>query len=197
VMDTVALPRLFLACRTPVFGTDGYYAASIAGAILGLRTGSRLERSLVREQRVASQASAFTYDLAKGSDLLVVDVTAMPGVSADRLEDAVMRELDRMQSGGVTEREVARAVALIETAFVVSLQSAADRADQLSRFATYFGDATLANRQVERYRATTAEMVSQFVRDHLGRDNRALLLYLPVEGDADESPAAEMAEVGA
>lgn len=193
VTDDVALPRMFLACRSPVFGSDGYYAASIASAVLGLRTNSRLERSLVREQRIASQASAFTYDLAKGSDLFVVDVTAMPGVDPQQLEDAVMLELDTMQQHGVTEREVARAVALVETAFVIGLQSAADRADQLSRFATYFGDASLANHQVERYRATTATMVSDFARERLGRDNRAILMYLPAA--PDDAPAQDDALV--
>ncbi|HYW31583.1 MAG TPA: pitrilysin family protein [Gemmatimonas sp.] len=191
VHDAVALPRVFVACRTPVFGDDGYYAASLAAAVLGLRTGSRLERSLVRGQRIASQASAFTYDLAKGSDLLVVDAMAHPGVSPERLEGAVMAELDRMHADGVTEAEVARALALIETGFVTSLQSAAERADQLSRFATYFGDASLANEQVERYQRTTAAQVSALARERLGPDNRAVLCYLPQENTAgDDVPDA-------
>ena len=181
VTDAVALPRLFVACRTPVFGTDGYYAASVAAAILGLRTGSRLEQSLVRQQRVASQAAAFTYDLAKGSDLLVVDATAHQDVSVEQLERAVLAELDRMHADGVTDTEVQRARALIETSFVTSLQSAGERADQLSRFATYFGDPTLVNRQAERYAAVDASAVSSLARERLGPDNRALLFYLPAE----------------
>jgi predicted Zn-dependent peptidase len=195
VTDAVALPRLFVACRTPVFGSDGYYAASIASAILGLRTGSRLEQSLVRGKRVASQASAFTYDLAKGSDLLIVDATAHGDVSADQLEAAVLAELDLLHEHGVTEDEVARARALIETSFVTSLQSAAERADQLSRFATYFGDANLANEQVSRYQAVTAADVTQLAKERLGPDNRALLLYVPAPdgaADADGEAAAVM-----
>jgi predicted Zn-dependent peptidase len=194
VMDTVALPRLFVACRTPVFGSDGYYAASLAAAILGLRTGSRLEQSLVRRQRVASSAGAFTYDLAKGSDLLIVDVTAQRDVSAERLESAVLAELDQIHRDGVHADEVSRALALIETSFVTSLQSAAERADQLSRFATYFGDAQLANEQVERYRAVTADDVTRLVRERLGPDNRALLLYLPAPDVADNDAADESAD---
>src|SRR5205823_5801786 len=65
VEDTAMLPRLFLAFRSPPLGTDGYYAASVAGAILGSRKGSRLYRRLVRERQVASEASAFTFDLSK------------------------------------------------------------------------------------------------------------------------------------
>ena len=47
VEDDVSLPRLYLAFRSPVFGSDGYYAASVARAVLGMRQGSRLYRSLV------------------------------------------------------------------------------------------------------------------------------------------------------
>lgn len=196
VPDAVALPRLFVACRTPVFGSDGYYAASLAAAILGLRTGCRLEQSLVRKQRLASQASAFTYDLAKGSDLLVIDATAHPDVTPEQLEAAVLAELDLMHQHGVTDVEVQRARALIETSFVTSMQSAAERADQLSRFATYFGDASLINEQVERYGATTTAAVSALARERLGPDNRALLLYVPAEEQPD-TERAEMAEASA
>lgn len=196
VPDAVALPRVFVACRTPVFGSDGYYAASLAAAVLGLRSGCRLEQSLVRRQRVASQASAFTYDLAKGSDLLVVDATAHPDVTAEQLEAAVLAELDLMHTQGVTEDEVQRARALIETGFVTSMQSAAERADQLSRFATYFGDASLINTQVARYQAVSAADVSRLARERLGPDNRVVLLYVPADG-AETDAEAQAMEVGA
>ena len=197
VYDQVALPRLFLALRSPVFGSRPYYDASVASAILGLRTGSRLERHLVRERRIASQASAFTFDLSKGADLLVVDVTAMPGVSAAQLEDAVSEQLDMMHEKGVEDREVARAVALVETSLVISMQSAADRADQLSRFTTYFGDPTLVNQQLDRYRAVTAASVSEFARERMGRDNRAHLMYLPADGNAAQENEDALVMAGA
>jgi predicted Zn-dependent peptidase len=185
VEDACALPRVFVASRMPVLGSDAYYAGSVLSAILGLRTGSRFERSLVRAQRVASSASCFTFDLSKGADLFVADVTALPGVAPETLERAVHAELDRVLEGGVTDAEVARAVALTETHFVTSLQSAAERADQLSRFATYFGEAALVNTQPARYRAVTAEAVSDFARSYLPLHNRATLLYVPAEGSVD------------
>jgi zinc protease len=196
VPDDVMLPRLFLALRSPVFGSDGYYAASVAGAILGMKRGSRLYRALVRDQQVASDAQAFTYDLAKGSDLLVVDVTARPETTVERLEEAVHAELDRLITDGVTPDEVARVVTLIETELVASLQSASDRADKLSMFTTYFGDPRLVNQQADRYRAVTAEQVNAFARERLGRDNRASLLYVPRAADVEPTQSdLAMAEV--
>ena len=185
VADDVMLPRIFLALRSPVFGSEQYYAASVTGAILGMKRGSRLYRALVREQQVAAEAQAFTYDLAKGSDLLVIDVTARPETSVGQLEDAVHAELDRLATGGVTAAEIARVVTLIETELVASLQSASERADKLSMFATYFGDPRLVNQQADRYRAVTVEQVNAFARERLGRDNRASLIFVPRAADVE------------
>jgi predicted Zn-dependent peptidase len=175
------VPRLYLAFRSPIFGSDEYYAASVAGAVLGMGKGSRLERALVRDRQVASAVNAFTFDLAKGADLLVVDATAHPGVPGDTLEREVAREIDALHEGGVSGAEVERAVALIETHYVSSLQEAGERADKLSMFATYFRDPALVNEQVECYRAVTPERVTRFARERLGPDNRASLLYVPRE----------------
>jgi predicted Zn-dependent peptidase len=104
-----------------------------------MRKGSRLHRALVRERQIAADAGAFTFDLAKGSDLLVVDVTARPEIPVAQLEEEVDREIDTLQRDGASGEEVERAIALIETDLVASLQSAGERADRLSMFATYFG----------------------------------------------------------
>ena len=106
-------------------------------------------------------------------------------VSPEQLEAAVLAELDLLHRDGVTDAEISRARALIETSFVTSLQSAAERADQLSRFATYFGDASIANEQVARYQATSAADVSALARERLGPNNRALLWFLPLEEHSD------------
>lgn len=192
IEDDVSLPRLYMAFRSPVFGSEGYYPASVAGAIIGMRRGSRLYRSLVRERQIAADVSAFTFDLAKGSDLLIVDVTARPEISAERLEKEVELEIDLLVKDGVAPEEVERAVALIQTDMITSLQSASDRADRISMFATLLGDPSLINEQADRYRAVTADRVNDFVRNYLGADNRAKLLYVPrtTVARADDSQLA-------
>lgn len=179
VEDDVQLPRVIVAMRVPPCGSEAWYAASVAGAVLGMRKGSRLYRRLVRETQVAADAGAYTFDLTKGADLLVVDATANGDVTPARLEQAVHDELDAFALDGITDAELSRALALIETDFVSSLQSASDRADTLSRFATYFGDASLVNAQPARYQRVTAAEVTAFAREWCTTDNRATLLYVP------------------
>jgi zinc protease len=196
VYDNVSLPRLFMAFRSPVFGSEKYYAASVLSAVLGLRNGSRLHRSLVRERQVAAETSAFTFDLAKGTDLLVVDVTARPEIGFTQLEEEVEREIDLLYGDGVTELEVKRAIALIETDLVASLQSAGERADRLSMFATYFNRPELINEQADRYRDVTAQRVDDLIAERFGQDNRASLLYVPKEGVESEDALALAAGTG-
>ena len=196
VADDVMVPRLFLALRSPVLGDDAYFPASVAGGVLGLGRGSRLYQQLVRERQLASAVSVFTFDLAKGSDLLIIDITGRPGVPGEALEAAVGEVLDIMQAEGVTAAELSRAVAMICTDLVSSLQSAQGRADKLSQFATYFGDPNLANTHVERFQQVTVDEVNRLARARLGRDNRASLLYVP-RGDDDGTTAGADAGDGA
>jgi len=191
VEDDVSLSRIYMAFRSPVFGSPEYYAASVAGAILGMRRGSRLYKSLVRERQVAADATAFTFDLAKGADILVIDVTARPETSAEQLEAEVTREVDLLRTDGVSDAEVERAVALIQTDMVTAMQTASERADRLSMFATLLGNPELVNEQADLYAAVTAERVNAFVRERTGPDNRAILIYIPRE-QAEIDAAVEL-----
>jgi zinc protease len=76
------------------------------------------------------------------------------------------------------------------------MQSAGERADKLSMFATYFGDPSLINEQVDCYRAVAVEQVTEFARQRMGEDNRASLLYVPAHaGPTTEREVRTAAEV--
>ncbi len=196
VSDDVVVPRLFMAFRVPPLGNTDHYTASVCAAILGMGKGSRLARTLVRGRQITSDVNVFTYDLAKSADLLVINALARPHVSAELLETEVVSEVDLLRDGGVTAAEVGRAVALLETGFVMAMQQASERAERLSMFATYFGDPTLVNKEIERYRSVNAEQVSGFARGWLGPDNRALLEFVPRDVPSDEVAGVAVATPG-
>ncbi|HET6680190.1 MAG TPA: pitrilysin family protein [Gemmatimonadaceae bacterium] len=193
VEDQVALPRLFVACRVPPFGTPEHVVARTLAAILGLRRGSRLHRVLVREREVAAEVGAFTFDLSKGNDLLIVDVLARGETSASVLEEEVERLLDTVHESGVTAAELERALALIETSFVSAMQSAGERADRLSMFATYFDEPRIVNEELAMFHRVTLADVNAFASRFLGRNNRVSLLYIPKPAPpaATDAPVVE------
>jgi zinc protease len=186
VRDDVMVPRLFLAFRSPPFGTRAYPTAVIVAALLGSGKGSRLHQELVRGRQLATTATAFTFDLTQGSDLLVLDATAHSHVAWEEMEHAVVSEVERLRTDGCTPAEVMRAVTLTTTAFASSMQSAQTRADRLSQFATHLGDPAFLNGYSESLGRVDAKAVDGFAQEWLGADNRASLLYLPREEPTED-----------
>lgn len=179
VEDDVVAARIFLTFRVPPCGSDEWYAASLLGALLGTGEGARLPRALVREQRIASDAGAYTFDLTKGADLLICDVTGRQGVALATLETALIAEIERLRGGSITAGERARALALLEASWLLQLQSAGLRADKLSQFATYFGNPQRLNEELARYQAVTVDAMQTAARELMGEDNRVSLAYVP------------------
>ena len=124
----------------------------------------------------------------------MVDVTARQGIPAELLEQEVAQEIDVIYRDGVEAEEVERAIAVIESDIVRSMQSAGDRADRLSMFAMYFRKPELVNDQPDRYRAVTTTAVNAFIRARLGENNRASLLYVPRDDAPGELVGATASE---
>jgi predicted Zn-dependent peptidase len=113
-------------------------------------------------------------------DLLILDVTAHPGVSADDLESAVAKEVERVVTQGVeAASDLPRANAVAENEYVLTLESSEGRADALSKFATYLGEPRLALEYADRLRAVTAEQMDRFAARYLRRQDQVTLLYVP------------------
>jgi zinc protease len=184
VSDDVAASRLFLAFRVPPFGTEGGVIATVCAALLGSRRGSILHRALVRDAQLATEVNSFTFDLPIAVDLLVVDVTAHPGVSGSQLEEAVAAEMSRVRATVVSATDIARAAAVAENDFVLGLESSEGRADELSKFASYLGEPRLAFSYAARLRGVTAEQVLEFAARYLQPTTQVSLLYVPKNGNA-------------
>ena len=177
----VPLPRLMVALRIPPFTDPRFEAIDLAAQILGQGRGSRLYRSLVREKRIARDASTFAFPLVAGGSMLLAFVTGYPGGDIAALEAALGDELDGMAQ--VTDAEVERGRTLAEAREVRGLESMSHRADLLSMYTTVFDDPTRLNSTVARIRAVETAQVRDVARSMFGADNRAVLAYLP-EGDA-------------
>jgi len=173
----VPLPRVLMAYRVPPFTDAGFYAADIAGSVLGTGRASRLYRSLVRERRVAKDVTSFVLPLTSGAGMLLVWATGFPDGDPCEIEDALAAEMEGLSS--VTDQEIERAVALTETALVRQVEQVGQRADLMSMFDQFFDDPARLNGELERLRAVTPADVSAFVGGFLGAENRAVLTYVP------------------
>ena len=185
VYDRVPLPRIFVGFRAPVYGDPRLDALDVAGQILAGGKGSRLHRRLVRDERIAQDVAIFTLGFVGGASVCAGWATVRPGVTVERVEAALLEELERLAVEPVSDDELARAFALIEADELGALQRVEERADRLSMYATLFDDPGLINRMLPRYLSVTADGIREVAAATFRPDNRLVLTYLPEAAPAD------------
>jgi zinc protease len=187
VRDRVPLPRVYVGFRAPAFGDPRLRSLEMAGQILAGGKGSRLHRRLVRGERIAQDVTFFVMGFVGGASIAAGWATVRPGIDVDRVEAAYLEELARIAREPVTEDELGRAKALVETEHLAALQRVEDRADQLSMYATLFDDPARINHELGGYLAVTAEDIRSVAAEVFREENRVVITYLPSEGAGDES----------
>ncbi|MFN8623070.1 MAG: pitrilysin family protein [Chloroflexota bacterium] len=181
VEDAVPLVRVHFAWRIPAYGTTDYEAIEVGTHILAGGRGSRAYRRLVRDERVAQDVAAFTLPLIAGATVLVGWVTVRPDADPDLAERLFLDEVQRLVDEPVTDDELLRARALIESAELGALARMEEVADRLSQFATYFDRPELINEQLERYLAVDAAAIRSVAERTFRPDNLAVITYVPAE----------------
>ena len=207
VYDKVPLPRVYVGFRAPVFGDPRLDALDIASQVLAGGKGSRLHRRLVRDERIAQDVALVALGFVGGASVCAGWATVRPGVPVERVEAALHEELDKLAREPISDDELARARALIETEELAALSRVEERADRLSMYATLFDDPDLINRMLGRYLSITAEQIRAVAADIFRADNRVVLTYLPelppadsasnTQDEAEEKPEQEAAELDA
>ncbi|HXU85034.1 MAG TPA: pitrilysin family protein [Verrucomicrobiae bacterium] len=185
VYDKVPLPRVYVGFRAPKFGDDRLDALDIAAQVLAGGKGSRLHRRLVRDERIAQDVALVALGFVGGASICVGWATLRPGVAVDQVEATLHEELDRLAREPISDDELARARALIETEELGGLSRVEERADRLSMYATLFDDPDLINRMLPRYLSVTAEQIRDVAAATFRADNRVVLTYLPELPPAD------------
>ena len=179
VPDDVPLERVHVGYRSPAFGTREFDALEVATHILAGGRGSRLYRRLVRDEQVAQDVALFALPLVAGSSIAAGWVTARPESDAATAEAILDEELERMTREPVTDDELARAHALVESAEFGALSRMDEVADRLSMYATYFDRPELVNEQLGRYLEVDAEAIRSVCAKILRPSERAVITYVP------------------
>jgi predicted Zn-dependent peptidase len=187
VLDKVPLPRVYVAFRAPVYGDTRLDALDIAAQVLAGGKGSRLHRRLVRDERIAQDVALFTLGFVGGASICAGWATVRPDVEVKRVEAALHEELERIGREPVSDDELERARALIESDELGALGRVEERADRLSMYATLFDDPDLINRMLPRYLAVSADEIRAVSASVFRADNRVVLTYLPDIPPADSA----------
>lgn len=179
----VPLPAALLIWQGPKAASPDAVVLQVAQGLLSLGDSSRLQQSLVREERVA-QSVGFEAQLNADAGLLVAHAIAAGGHSAAALVTPLMHELQRLAEEPITAAELDKVKAQLLTAALLKRQTALGLGEVLGQAALLGGDVQIVNRELNDLQAVTAGDVQRVLRREVLRGARVTVLY-----EAEAGPA--------
>ncbi len=184
-------PQAVARYHTVATGHRDEAALDVLGAILSGRTG-RLYKSLVLDQKVATNASAGQNGL-KWEGYFQLMATAAPGQTPEKVEQALYKEIEKLQTTRVEDRELQK----------VKNQSAADtfrrvQANFALMLQLLLADNTLGwrsfNEEPAKIQAVTADDIQRVAKTYFTPERRAVILYYTKAAPAGAAEADPLLE---
>lgn len=171
-----AEPRLAIAWHKPTMPDRDDYVFDLIDQILGSGRTSRLYRSLVEEQKLATSVSVYGAPGARYPNLFVIEAIPRHPHTVEELESAIYAELDKLRNELVGDDELAKVRNRLLTDQLRQLRSNSGLARLLTSYQSLAGDwRYLANYAAE-IEKLSAEDIRQVATRYFKRSNRTVVV---------------------
>jgi zinc protease len=190
------VPFVMMGYRVPNFTSEDSYALDILDSILSHGKSSRLYQSLVYEQKSSLAVGAEYSLLQTDPGLFYFYALVSPGQKPEMVEEALHREIKRLQTDPPTDQELQRAKNQVEATHIFEQDSNFRRAMLLGQAESVGAGWRKIDQFVERIRAVTTKDIQRVARQYLTEDNRTVGTLIPVPPKQPETPTAAAQQVG-
>ena len=175
------LPGVLVAYRLPAYEHPDTPALNLLATMLGQGESSRMNRVVVREQKLAQFAITLNnpFGPRRGPGFVLTLAVANQGVAADSLERGVVAEYRRIVHDGVTPAELEKAQNAYRTALITQQQQALFKAEALQSANLFLGNPSAVNDNWRKYLAVSVEDLRRVAVTYLREDNSLVLLITP------------------
>jgi zinc protease len=153
-----------------------YYSTDLIGEILGGGASSRLFQALVKEKKLFSNIECYHMG-STDTGLLTIEGKLVKGVSMELAEAAINEEIKKLQTEGVTDKELEKVKNKTESMMAFEDMSVMNRATSIAMY-EQLGDADLINKELEMYQAVTAAEIAKECQVIFDENNCNTLYYL-------------------
>lgn len=173
------LPFVMAGYRVPNFKDEDAYALTVLESILSHGKSSRLYRSLVYEQKSALAVGAEYNLLATDPELFYCFVVVKPGRTVEAVEQALYKEIAKLQAAPPQANELERAKNQVEAEYIFGQDSNFRQAMLLAQAETVGAGWQQVDRFVEQLRRVTAKDVQRVAARYLVPDARTVGILIP------------------
>ncbi len=167
--DNVQLDRLYMAWHSDKAYGKYDRELDILSDILSGSKNSRLYKNLVFEKEVAQDVTAYQFS-GKYAGFFMLAATAKPGVELEYLKKEILKEIETVGSGGVSEEELLKSKNGIKSGFIYSLQNIDSIADQINSYNFYLGEPNSFGKDLERYEKVTNTGIMECIDTYLTKN---------------------------
>lgn len=153
----VPADAIYMAWKMPKRSESDYYATDLLSDILGRGESSRLYSSLVNEQHIFTELSAFITG-ERDNGLLLITGKPSNEVSLEQAEEAIWEEIKKLQNEGIQSRELEKALNKVESSLLLSEMSVLNKAINLAYHELLWG-AEESDKEIDKYQAVKVEDV--------------------------------------
>jgi zinc protease len=189
-------PRLTMAWPTVEQYSKDAYALNFLGQLLSDGKKAPMYRVLVKDKKLTSNASAYnrSRELA-GSFRITINANA--GIGLAQVEEAIFESFELFEEEGITENDMERIKAGLETRFYNSIASILGKGFQMARYNEYAGSPSFIEQDIANIQAVTIEDVLRVYETYIKDKNYVATSFVPkgsMDLIADNSVMADVVE---
>ncbi len=187
------LPYLIMGYHTPVIRDTAEdwepFALEMLGGILDGHASARLNKSLVRDLRIANSAGAGYNATGRGQGMFMLSGTPSPDKTVEELEQAFRTEIKKVIEENVTEEELSRVKAQVVASHVYQLDSIFAQAMQIGRLESIGLSYRDIDIILEKLQTVTADQIRAVAKKYFVDDSLTVAVLDPQPLEQQMPPA--------
>jgi predicted Zn-dependent peptidase len=176
VKSNVPIDALYKCWHMPARMDERYYAAEFISDILSGGGSSRLFQSLVKEKQLFSNIECYHFG-STDPGLMTIEGKLVKGVDIKVAEMAVMEEIKKLQTEGISVAELEKVKNKAESSLAFEDMGLMNRASNLAMYEN-LGDPDLINTELSKYQAVTAAEIITESKLIFNENNCSTMYYL-------------------
>jgi len=158
--------------------TEDAYALNFLAQLISRGKKAPMYNVLVKDKKLTSRTIAFNSSQTLAGAFRVI-VTANRGKNLTDVESAVLESFQKFEEEGITDQDVERIKAGLETGFYNGISSALGKGFQLARYSVATGDPGFVTQDIENIKAVTKEDVMRVYNKYIKNKPYVITSFVP------------------